>query len=259
MGPIFLALMTTALAEPDVDALMALSDALLDGPTGCWEVVGRSTWSHDFGRWGATRGDAAFVGRTEDGVWGELYLRPLGEVQRQRRSNTEDRAALYAAEPRFTPLSGRVRGLAVRLDRQRQLRITRSSDRRVQPVNTARDVIDALTGDVETFELVPETDGWTLRRAREAGRDAVLIESHYATGDSLPTLWTLTIPAPYRHGPLGVVRVQDLDARIRGRIEGDRVFPQAESLRFELRLAGITVRAAQTLDYTSWSPCLGPE
>ena len=47
---------------------------LLDGPEGCWELVGKASWEWDFGRFGSSRGDAAFIGRMRGGVWEGFHV-----------------------------------------------------------------------------------------------------------------------------------------------------------------------------------------
>ena len=91
----------------DIDKWEDAAEALLDLPNGCWEWVGQASWDWNTGRY-ATRGDAVFAGKTQDGVWGDVHLQPLGELLEDRRGNV---ARVYErSEARFTPLVGKLRG-----------------------------------------------------------------------------------------------------------------------------------------------------
>lgn len=238
------------------DAWQAAADGLLDGPPGCWEAVGRATWDHDFGRWGGTRGDAAFAGRLIDGVWGELRVVPLGEIVTRRG---EDAPPSYTTAARFVPMFGRVRGLRIGLDGDRQLFVERSRDARVDPVNTARDVLDRLTASVEVgwAEWSDERGGVELVTRTTAGRrDAtVRTRTFFPDGAAAPAAWTLDVEGTYVHDGLVPARVDGLFVDVRVAASDGVVLPTAEAARFELRLASVTLRAAQTLRYERVAPC----
>ena len=69
----------------DLDHWENTAEAFLDGPPGCWEIVGQASWNWDAGRFGMSRGDTIFAAQMVDGLWGEFHLEPLGEVVRERR------------------------------------------------------------------------------------------------------------------------------------------------------------------------------
>jgi hypothetical protein len=227
------------------------ADALIDGPAGCWEVVGRASWDHDFGRLGGTRGDAVFAGRLVDGVWGKMTIWPQGEIVDRKG---EDSAEQFGEEPRFSPMIGRVRGLAVRLDGDRDLSVTRSTDEAIEAVNTVRDLMDSLTADVETVDAAwdADADGVKLTRLAESRGADVRTEVLFPGGGLVPARWDVTIDGPLHKG---LVKVSDFAVHLRGRVVGDQVLPDAEAVRLELHLAAFTVTARQTIVYTSVEEC----
>src|SRR5690554_4018083 len=87
----------------DVDRYAQQADRLLEGPAGCWELVGEAKWDWDAGRLGANRGSAVFAGRMTDGVWGEFYVRSLGQIVRGRGKNASP-TRHYANDLRFIPM-----------------------------------------------------------------------------------------------------------------------------------------------------------
>src|SRR5688500_3024112 len=110
-----LLLLSSALAAmpPDVDLADVgrwedAADRLLAPPPGGGEWVGEVAWDWDVGRVGGSRGSAVFAGRTVEGVWGSILLRPLGELVREESGET---VRVYdAREARFAPLVGRFQG-----------------------------------------------------------------------------------------------------------------------------------------------------
>jgi hypothetical protein len=234
----------------------AASEALLDGPPGCWEVVGRASWDHDLGRWGSTRGQAVFASRMVDGVWGEIKVLPLGTVDRAAGAREED-ALEYDASQRFTPLVGRVRGLAVRLDDHRELQVTRSKDPRVEPVNTLRDAIDRLSGGVETASVTRAGGEVVLDRRRGVGRSHAPLDATVHFAGTVPIAWDVALLEPYRKDIFGLARVTTLTVQLRAHPSNGLALPDAEAMTFDLDLAGIHIRGAQTLVYTSFLPCGG--
>jgi hypothetical protein len=236
---------------------MTASERVLDGPPGCWEVVGRASWSHDFGALGSTRGDAVFSGRLRDGVWGEIAIFPLGTVDRAR-GEAEEGPEVYASDQRFTPLIGQVRGLAVSLDRTGAMQVRRSSDPRVDPVNTVRDVIDRLSRGAETvFARWDEPlQAVVLERDRTVGkvRSPLSMSVVFPDGGTTPAAWTLHLERPYHHDALGLVRVSALDVDLRFANDG---LPQSEQMSTRLSIAGASFTASQRLVYTSVRACGG--
>ena len=235
------------------------ADGLLEGPAGCWEVVGRATWSHDLGRWGSTRGDAVFVGRLEDGVWSRWKQLPLGEIEQ----NGGESAEIFGTAPRVTPLVGRVRGLAVGLDATRRVRMTRSRDVRIEPVNTARDVIERLGADESVaWWASREGEDVVLHRRMQVGRrDAPLeVDAVFPAGGAAATRWSMRLLGTYAHEGWIPARVTELEARLVGRVDGTTVLPDWETLRVTLVVGPLVrVAARQTVDYRRVVPCTSEE
>lgn len=235
---------TMAFASSDDAAWLKRADAALDVPAGCWEVTGRAAWSHAFARWGATRGDAVFVGRVQDGVWGPFRSFGAGEVERLRDAEFRH----YGDSQRFTPMVGQVRGLAVRLDRSRQLQITYNHDPRVQPVHTVDDVVGQLSVGASSSEVRRDSDVVVVEENTEARGTRVSRRVRFA-GDR--TTLHLHLPDVYKHDPFGLARVRSLDVKV----ERHGAVPVAETTTFALSLATIRVTARQTVRYRTWTPC----
>jgi hypothetical protein len=90
----------------DPDLYEARWTWLHNGPPGCWEIVGRATWEWDAGRFGASSGNAAFLGKLEDGIWRDLVIRSLGE---DVKAWGRDPVHQYAhGKLRFVPMIGRL-------------------------------------------------------------------------------------------------------------------------------------------------------
>ncbi len=200
-----------------------------------------------------------FAGRLSDGVWGEIALFPLGMVE-AARGDGEAGPEVYGRDQRFTPLIGRVRGLAVSLDAEGMLGVRRSADPRVEPVNTVRDVIDSLSRGAETawVRWEPESAAVVLERGRTVGkRKSPLSAQVVFSGDlSLsPISWHLHLERPYHHDLLGLVRVTALEVTLEASPDGA---PRSERMSTSLSLAGAKFSAAQRLIYTSFVPCAGP-
>lgn len=237
-----------AVIPVDPGALAGRVDALIDGPVGCYEVVGHVAWNHQLGRFGSTRGSAVLAGRLEDGIWGPFTLFPLGEV---------DEAAVrtYVKSERFTPLTGRVRRLAVRIV-DRSLEVTRHYDEDVAAVATARDVLEQLRGDrASTLEASIASGVTTLVETVHVGRRATGARVEATFREGVPQRWSLTLERPYVHDPLGLARVTDLEVEVLGTDAG---LPLAERAMFALSLAGLRATAAQTIHWRSVTPCTVP-
>jgi hypothetical protein len=255
---VVLALAAAALAGPPVGVDLedgqrweTAPNALLDGPPGCWEVVGYATWDHDLGRWGSTRGEALFVGRMVDGVWGPFRVFPRGEYV----DGAE--APIYVEEDRFTPFFGRVRGLRVRLDRSRDLQVDRSKDPRVEAVSTVDDVLSKLTQDVETWEVSWEEDAVVLTRTGTAGRKEAQVTSRttFPGGGTIAETHSVALVGTYVHKGLFPARVRALDLRLEGRLEDGVVLPVRETLSFDLGLVVARVKASQEIVYRHVGAC----
>ena len=136
----------------DPDLYEARWTWLHNGPPGCWEIVGRATWEWDAGRFGASRGNAAFLGKLEDGIWRDLVIRSLGEdVEAWGR----DPVHQYAhGKLRFVPMIGRLGP-----------RITHDADAGEDAL--LEDLIDQLGGSVVASHIdsVPGGRGARIRSA----------------------------------------------------------------------------------------------
>ena len=240
----------------DPDRWDALADQVLTGPQGCWDVVGRARWQHDLGPWGSTRGEAIFVGRLRDGVWGAIEVFPQAGLERGKRGNEQ---IALSDSPRFTPLVGQVRGLAVRLDGDKRLAITRSGDPRVDPVNTAADVIGKLKAPTYTTwsRWDAEAGAVELARSYEVGRKGAELRQsvRFPGGGDAPDRMDLRLMGPYVHKGIVPARVPHLEATVLVRPSPQGPLPVAERLRFALSLLVVRIEGAQTIEYKHLAPC----
>lgn len=240
--------------EDDPSAWSAAADRLPRGPAGCYEVVGLASWDHDLGRAGAWRGQAVVAGRIRDGVWGRLKLWPKGEII--DKPGAPD-VPVYGKDLRFTPLVGQVRNLRVSLQ-DGELRVDRSVDPRIDPVNTVMDVVGKLTKGVQTEWITREPEGVVLHRVGEAGRREAEVQVTARFEGDAPVSWDLDLVGTYVHPGWIPAKVEDLRVRMRGRVEGGEVLPVSESLDFRLKLPLWTITVSQSIEYTSVVPCQKP-
>lgn len=273
----------------DLDRWEFDAERFLDGPTGCWEVVGVASWNWDAGRWGLSRGDAAFAAKLHDGVWGAFHLEPLGEVIRERRETTEQR--IYGYEPRWAPLFGRIDGDLVvsnapsareelpidaaqrdpraeakeaRQEERNAAREERQRERRDEPANEGptnvlREALDRISGSASITSWAQwdeEKQAVLLVRAvpiEGAGAEA---EQSVAFPDGgLPASMDVLFPKTWYRGTLPRVRISDAQAHLRVRPSGGQLFPSTEAFSMEVGILGFTVKGAQTIRYKSIRPC----
>lgn len=258
-----LAAMPAGIDLQDLSRWEGRSAALLDGPPGCWEVVGKASWNWDWGRWGSSRGDAAFAGRLEGGRWSEIHLAPLGEVVREGRRDEEVR--VYAKEARFAPLLGRLTGgritvasgdEEVELDMEEQAEasnVLRATLERISgPTETSWASWDDASGAVELHRAVPLGDA---ARAPEAE-----LTVRFPDGDPLPTALDIAFPEHFKAGSWPRrFTIRDAEVHLRGAVAGGRVFPASEAFRFEFGLLGFWGSGAQTIRYAQIRPCAPTE
>jgi hypothetical protein len=250
----------------DLDRWEAGPDQVLDGPSGCWEMVGLATWNWDFGRFGGSRGDALFVGRLDDGVWQEFHLEPLGEVIRDRgRQGTESRV-YQLDEPRFAPLVGKITGRRVTLAGSEGAAEEPDSDEEENrsPNNLVRRALDDLGGSVDTAWAQWDADrqGVVLLRSipmNESSRPPIAeLTAFFPGGRDVAVSVDVAFPERFYKGRFPRWRLDDAVVHVRGRPSGDSVFPTAESFSFTFGVFGFSFTGAQTIRYKSAKRCEVP-
>jgi hypothetical protein len=258
-----LLLVTVALSAPkppgvDLDETSgwsAAAERLLDGPPGCYEVVGRATWAWDLGQFGFNRGDAVIVGRLHDGVWSGLKAVSLGEVARERKAPATH---TYPDELRVRPLLGR-------LERSRSRRSSKGGDEAptgsLQAVNLLRAALDDVTGDVEvvwaTWE--PTADAVVLHRSMGVGKgkdDEAVVRTRFPGGGLAPDALEVAFPEKWK-ADAGMVSAAITGSRVQVRAEvvGGVAFPRSEAVQMTASALGFTFSGAQTIAYRSFVPC----
>ncbi len=226
--------------EPYEDAW----SALVDGPPGCWEVVGRATWRYDGGRFGGVTGDAVFVGRLDDGAWQDFLIRSLGEDQRRGRS--QERRAYPHDETRFVPLVGRRKpSMLARQDEGDQV-IAAMVEGWGSSTMSLYSQWDDEQSAVVLHRGLPIGGG----DSEEADMQVVFPE-----GAPVPASMRIVFPDRFRLPNRRIVAIHNADARIRARQAGGMTFPDAETFSFEARVLGFQFSGAQTIDYQTFRPC----
>lgn len=284
LGTLALAQVPPDIDLDDLDKWEDESARVLEGPAGCWEMVGHASWNWDAGRFGATRGDMVFVGRLIDGVWQEFHLEPLGEVARARK---EVERRVYVYEPRFVPLFGRLKGDIVVSNERGETRIGETEDpsdedgedrrrrrrRRSsgeesssdsssssEPTNLVREIMDEISGSADS--------SWAKW---DSTQQAVLLERRIPLGDGakvpvanettvMPNggpavAMDLILPQTFYRGTFPRFRISDASVRVRTRPSNGELFPTLESYRAEFGVFGFTVSGAQTIRYKSARRC----
>lgn len=233
----------------------AAAERLLDGPPGCYEVVGRATWAWDLGQFGFNRGDAVLVGRLHDGVWSGLKALSLGEVARERK----------AAATHTYPDELRVRPLLGRLERTGSRRKSKGGDDEqtgsLQAVNLLRAALDDVTGEAEavwaTWE--PTADAVVLHRSMGVGEgkdDEAVVRARFPGGGLAPDALEITFPDKWK-ADAGMVTasVTRSKVQIRAEVVGGVAFPRSEAVQMTASALGFTFSGAQTIAYRSFVPC----
>jgi hypothetical protein len=234
------------------------ADALLDGPPGCWEVVGRATWAYDFGQFAENRGDAQFVGRLEDGVWTGFTILPLGEVGRLGK---QPEKRTYPAEQRFLPLLGQVGEGSVDASTG-ETGITTTASEGSDPQNVLREVLDELGGDTEVAwtEWDPRV-GVLLHRASPVGGGKNPPEAkttvRFPVGSAVPDAMNVDFPESFHTRGLPRARIRDFEVRVRARVVDGHAFPSREAWRFKATVLGFSGSGAQTITYQHVNACAG--
>jgi len=247
----------------DLDRWEAGSEQILDGPAGCWEMMGRATWAWDFGRFGASKGDALFVGRLEDGVWQAFHLEPLGEEVRERGRQRNTSRVYQIEEPRFAPLVGKIVGRQITLSGSEGASSTEddgdSSEK--APNNLVRRALDDLSGSVDTSwaQWDAEREGVVLQRSipmNESNRPPLAeFTTFFPKGGDQANQLDIAFPERFYKGRLPRWRLDDAVVHVRGRPVGDEVFPTLESFSFTFGVFGFSFTGAQTIRYKTARRC----
>ena len=270
----------------DIDHWEDEATRVLDGPAGCWEIVGKASWSWDAGRWGGSRGDQVFVVRMVDGVWQEFRIQALGELQRERRGQQE--RVYVDDDARFIPLVGRVApgGLKVedrtpdlvlappepsardkRRDERRDNRKEQKAERdpeeavEVGPRNAIRRALDRLAGSAETSwaQWDGEREAVVLYRSIPMGdgnRAPATEETFTFPAGGPPTELDIQFPERFIVGGIPRYSINNAEAHVRVRPSGGQLFPTMESYKIEFGVFGFSVIGAQTIVYKSVRPCI---
>lgn len=244
----------------DVDRWEVPAEHLLEMPTGCWEWVGEARWDWDVGRWGGSRGTAVFAGRTVDGVWGNVLLKPLGELTHKGR---EPEIKVYnAKEARFAPLVGSFQGARVTVAGPDGKNKTEADlGENAEAANVLRIALDRLSGDAYSSYASWDDarNGVVLHRAvslAEKDNQQIAFDVFFPEGGVEPASLELTFPTVFRTGRLPRWTIRDGQVHIRGTISGGQVFPTAEAFSFGFGILGFRFHGAQTVKYRKVSRCL---
>lgn len=216
---------------------------IVDGPPGCWEVVGRATWSYDGGRFGGVSGDAIFVGRLNDGAWQDFLIKSLGEDQRRGRADVK--RAYPHGETRFVPLIGRRKPqMLARQDEGDQIfeAMARSWGNNTMTMWSMWD---------------DEADAVVLNRSLTLGDggEEARMKVFFPDGQRAPTRMEIEFPERFRLPERRIVTIKDADVRIQGRQAGGMTFPEAEAFSFTGSVLGFSFAGAQTITYQTFRPC----
>jgi hypothetical protein len=232
------------------------AEAMLEGTSGCWELVGHARWNWQAGRVGEVRGEAVFAGRLEAGIWRDFYIHPLGEISR-RRSHSE--RLEYSDERHFAPLVGKLaadvsesgsrRGPNPADDPGLRNVMRRTLEAVGSMVNTSWASWDEERQGVVYHTSVPLGGG---RRAPEAS-----IQVFFPGGGHWATEQDVVFPRQFRLDRSFAPIVEDARVQLRATVRDGKVFPTAESLSFGVRRLGFRLTGAQTIEYTHASPCSG--
>lgn len=263
----FLAAVAFAGPKPDaVDLNDVLSwesaaEILLEMPSGCWEWVGDAKWDWYVGRWGGSRGNAVFAGRTRDGTWGSVHLEPLGE-----RLVGEDAPLVEvydAKEARFAPLVGRFKGARVTVEGAGENKTEADLEKNAAAANVLRVALDRFMDDAYTSDARwdDERNGVVLHRSgtlAKGDKQQVDYLVFFPEGGLLPTGIDILFPEVFRTGRFPRWTIRDAAVHIRGAISGDRVFPTSEAFDFGFGILGFRFHGAQTIRYRRVTRCDRP-
>lgn len=260
-------LIGAALAAPpegvDADDVLGWetrSRALLEGPTGCWDLSGQldltlsgyvpaSRWTRPDRRDHQMHG--TFSGRIDGGTWTSFtYEIVEGE---------ED-----ITVPLF-PMTGRISpGVVQRLDQPEENAISITGDgEQEEAVNTLRRMLDAIDPETETAYSEWSDAKGGVRLLQDipfegSGRETVVVETLFPAGGPATSL-DATFPRRVKVGD-GLVKVTLFDGQmhLRGQAVGDLVMPALESLSVGMGALGFTGAWEQKLTYQKAQRCAAP-
>lgn len=280
LGTLALAQVPPDIDLDDLDRWEEESARVLDGPSGCWEMVGHASWNWDAGRFGSTRGDMIFVGRLEEGVWQEFHLEPMGEVARSRKQSER---RIYGYEPRFVPLFGRLQGDIVVSNRKGETRMGDDSDKAddedkdrgrrrsrdegaaesSEPSNLVREVMDEISGSADSSWAKWDREQQAVMLERriplgDGARVPVANETTVMPSGGPAVAMDLLFPEKFYRGTFPRFRISNASVRVRTRPSNGELFPTLESYQAEFGVFGFTVKGAQTIRYKSARRCVVP-
>lgn len=237
----------------------ARAKALLHGPPGCYEVVGRASWDWRVSGMVEDRGDAVFVGVLDDGEWKDIQVFPLGRVQGKPG---DDGLKTYSDGLAFVPLVGRKGSWEMTLGNEgvdtRQTEPAASTD---GTGNVVRDMLDELSGDTEVswLEWDEPTNTLLLHQSMAVGDGRnppeAVVTTRFPGGNTVPTALDVTFPPAFRLGKLARLRVQDARIQIRGQVVDGVSLPRAEAFTMKASFMGFSGTGAQTLDVRHVTRC----
>lgn len=234
---------------------------LLDGPDGCWELVGKASWRWDFGRFGSSRGDAAFIGRIRSGEWEGFHVQSMGEDQRSsgRQGKTQ---RIYEDELRFAPMFGKLsRATVTATSDSDGSEVEVETDAQRTPGNILRAVLDELGTNVEWSyaqwdnldQVVRYTRTVPLGKGARAQETDILVT--FPEGGPLPNELEVVFPDAFKRGTVPRITIENAKVELRGRPYGSDVLPVAETVRFDVGVLGFNFSAGQTIEYVRATPC----
>lgn len=240
----------------DIDRWETAAEYILDLPQGCWEWVGQASWDWETGKFNS-RGDAVFAGKTNNGLWGEVHLQPLGELLSEPRGTANH---VYERQnARFAPLVGRLHGGRVIVSGDEEAQTLAEE---AEAINVLRSALERISGDAFTSwaEWDDARGGVVLNRAiplAEGRSEEILVAIYFPSGGEVPSLLDVTFPAKFRTGKWPGFSVRDAEVHVRGLIRGSYVYPSSEAFKFDYRFLGFRYHGAQTVVYKRISRCEG--
>jgi hypothetical protein len=247
----------------DVGRWEDASERLLNGPVGCWDVVGKASWSYDVGRFGTSRGDAAFVGRLDKGVWRDIHVQPAGELVRERKGSED---LLYSEELRFVPLLGRLHPALWGDEPDDSGRRKKNAEEELEaPFNALVEFLDRVDSDVDyTYATWDEaTASVRLQRTIPLGNGArapeAELEVRFPEGGVVPASMSVSFPDRVGVGTWprrATVRDAQVEA-VMTVVDGE-AFPSAETYTAQVDVLGFSFSFAQTVSYTWAKACAAP-
>jgi hypothetical protein len=238
------------------------AELLLDLPQGCWEWVGEARWDWDVGRWGGSRGNAVFVGRTREGTWGSVHLEPQGEITRDGR---DPEVRVYdATEARFAPLVGEFLGARVTVASAGGRNRTEADlAENAEAANILREALSRVTGEAYSSSVAWDDTrgGVVLHRSvslAKGDRQQIDFSVFFPDGGTLPTSLDLKFPTTFRTGRLPRWTIRDAEVHVRGVVSRGEVFPTSEAFTFGFGIFGFRFHGAQTVKYRRVTRCPPP-